>query len=236
MTRSDRVPQLCARLSSALPLRRRRALTAAVLLLGLHVAAAAWARPMGGGGFGGPASGAGARPGAGWGAPGGPASGAGVRPGAGWGAPGAGLTRPAGPVGVSRWTPTWVAGGYWAARPWVWGWYRVNPAVWAWWPASAAAWGVGGLAAAATLTALVNDAIASQSTVIVVPQTTLILDFGSVQAVRPMAVRFAWAAADAGFQQASGDCQAGLLNGAPPAEAAQAQLLNAACHVAYGAP
>lgn len=228
---------LLARLSAALPLRRRRALTSALLLLlSPHAAAIAWARPLAGGGFGGPASGAGVRPGAGWGAPGAPASGAGLRPGAGWGAPGAGLTRPAGPVGVSRWNPAWVAGGYWAARPWVWGWYRVNPAVWAWWPATAAVWGVNGLTAAVTLTAFVNDAIAAQSTVIVVPQTTLLLDFGSVQAVRPMAVRFSWASAAGAFQEASGDCQAGLLNGAPPADAAQAQLLNAACHVAYGTP
>mgnify|MGYP006274960459 CR=1 FL=1 len=206
------------------------------LLLSLSATSAAWPRPLGGGGFGGPASGAGVRPGAGWGGAGGPASGAGLRPGAGWGAPGAGLTRPAGPAGVSRWNPRWAGGAYWNARPWVWGWYRVNPAVWSWWPASSMAWGLGSLAAAASVTALVNDAITAQSTVIVVPQTQLLLDFGSVQAVRPTGVRFAWSSAGAPFQQASADCQAGALNGAPPADAAMAQLLNAACHVAYGSP
>lgn len=219
-----------------LPTRRRSRRGLVLLALGLLLGpTVAVARPVGGG-FGGPASGAGVRPGAGWGGPGGPASGAGVRPGAGWGAPGPGLTRPAGAVGVSRWSPAWAGGAYWSARPWVWGWYRVNPVVWSWWPASAALWGIGGLASAATLTAVVNDAIAAQSTVIVVPQTTLRLDYGSVRAVRPTGVRFAWASGDGPFQQAVADCQSGLLDGAPPADAARAQLLNAACQVAYGSP
>ena len=139
-------------------------------------------------------------------------------------------------LGASRWNPAWVGGAFWNARPWVWGWYRSNPGAWAWWAASSAAWGLSNLAAANTLTALVQQAIAEQATVIVVPQSDLRLDFGSLQAVRPMGVRFAWAAADGAPQQAQADCQAGLLNGAPPADPARAQLLNAACHVAYGSP
>lgn len=97
----------------------------------------------------------------------------------------------------------------------------------------------GGLASAAGLTALVNDAIAEGSMVIAVPQKPRSLDVGSLQAVRPMAARFTWAGADAIFQRATADGQAGLLNGEPPAQAAQAaqaQLLPAACHVAYGPP
>ena len=53
------------------------------------------------------------------GAPGGPASGAGVRPGAGWGAPGLGVTR----------APA-AGAGYWAARPWTTGWYGAQPLAW----------------------------------------------------------------------------------------------------------
>jgi len=34
--------------------------------------------------------------------------------------------------------------------------------------------------------------------------------------------------------QLSADCNADLLNGADPASAAEAQLLNAACQVAFG--
>jgi len=101
---------------------------AAAVALGCS-ALAAQARPNPGG-LGGPASGAGVLPGAGFGAPGtpaaggvgGPASGAGVLPGAGYGAPGApgvgagGVGGPAsgagvlpgagfGRPGVGRWTP-----------------------------------------------------------------------------------------------------------------------------------
>ena len=147
-----------------------------------------------------------------------------------------GLGQQQGAPGESRWNPAWAGGAFWSGRSWVWGWYKANPAVWDWWPASAAAWGVRGLTAPAVLSALVNEAIAGQSSQIAVPQTELRLDFGSLQAVRPMAVRFAWSAGGGIRQQAAADCQAGLLNGAPPPALAQALLLNAACHVTYGAP
>ena len=72
--------------------------------------ASALARPVLGGGLGGPASGAGVRPGAGFGAPG-----AGVRPGVGVGRPGPGV------YGGGAWHASWAYGGYWAARPWPYG-------------------------------------------------------------------------------------------------------------------
>ena len=130
---------------------------------------AAQARPRAGGGVGGPASGAGVRPGAGWGAPGAGMTrgGAGVRPGVGWGAPGAGLTRA---PGVSAWNPGWARRGYWPSRTWATGWFRPYPAAWPWWRTSSVAWGVTGLATAA--------AADQPSTVIVVPQTSVQLDYG----------------------------------------------------------
>ncbi len=173
----------------------------------------ALARPMRGGGLGGPASGAG------------------VRPGAGWGAPGVGLTRA---PGVSAWNPAWGRRGYWPARTWSTGWYRPYPAAWPWWRASSVAWGVTGLTTAAAITAAVDAAADQQSTVIVVPQTGLQLDYGSLQALPPNGVRFAVAAAGMPYTTVTSDCKQGLINGAPPTTVDQAQLLNASCQIAYG--
>jgi hypothetical protein len=155
---------------------------------------------------------------------------------AGTAAPVAGRAQPAGGPAPSRWSPTWAGGGFWSDRNWVWGWYRANPAVWGWWPSRAAAWGVSGLSSAATVTDRVNRAIAAQSSLITVPETDLRLDFGSVQAVRPMAARFVWMEAGGAPRPAAADCQSGELDGAPPADLRQAELLNAACQVVYGAP
>jgi hypothetical protein len=198
------------------------------------------ARPVRGG-VGGPASGAGVRPGAGWGAPGagltpapgvgaggvgGPASGAGVRPGAGWGAPGVGLTRaPAAAYGAAVYHPGWAGGGYWAARPWPYGWYGARPL--AWWGAAAVA------TSTAAVTRAVDAATAAQTVWIAVPQTALQLNYASVQAVGDGGVRFSYLAAG-GSYSASGDCRNGLVNGTA-AQGDAAQLLHAACQVAYGA-
>ncbi len=196
------------------------------------------ARPIRGG-VGGPASGAGVRPGAGWGAPGagltprpgvgaggvgGPASGAGVRPGAGWGAPGVGLTRaPAAAYGAAVYHPGWAGGGYWAARPWSAGWYGTRPV----------GWGVAGLATGAAIANSVNSAAAQQSTVFVVPQTSYQLNYATVVAAPPSGVSFVYGANGVTLT-AQGDCQSGLLNGQPASGFEAAQLLNAACVVAYG--
>lgn len=209
------------------------------LVLGADLlTAAAQARPARGG-FGGPASGAGVRPGAGFGAPGagltprpgvgaggvgGPASGAGVRPGAGWGAPGVGLTRaPAAAYGAAAYHPGWAAGGYWAARPWTTGWYGARPL----------GWGVAGLATGAAIAGAVNSAADQQSTVFVVPQTSYQLNYATVLAAPPSGVSFSYGA-NGLLQTAQGDCQSGQLNGLPASSVAAAQLLNAACVVAYG--
>lgn len=155
---------------------------------------------------------------------GGPASGAGLRPGVGWGAPGAGLTRaPGAAYGAAVYHPGWAAGGYWVTRPWPTGWYGAQPL--AWWPAAAAA-------SAAAITASVNAAAAQQTVWIPVLQTGLDLNYASVRAVGSAGVTFTFGSG--GFTQtADGDCREGLLNGAS-AKGDSAQLLNAACLVAYG--
>jgi hypothetical protein len=201
----------------------------AATALFLIVPCAAEARPGGAGGSGGAGgfgragSGAGARPGAGFGA-----AGAGVtpRPGVGAGGiggpAGVGVRPAAGAYGAGVWHGGWATGGYWATRPWPYGWYGTAPL----------AWGVAGMASAAAITNSVNAAAAQQSTVIVVPQTGFQLNYASVKAIDPDSVSFTWTNG-ALSQAASGNCRQGSLNGAP-ATAANANLLNAACVVAYG--
>ncbi len=162
-----------------------------------------------------------------------PVYGAGVRPGVGVSAAGADFyARP-----YAGFHPAWVNGGYWEARPWTAGWYRVNPAGWDWWGANASAWGLTGLATGAAITSLVNTAAAQQSPVFVVPQTTYQLNYGSVEAVGTGGASFFYSV-DGGVNQLFGgaNCQQGLLNGQVPASAAEAQLLNAVCQVAFGSP
>jgi len=134
--------------------------------------------------------------------------------------------------GYGGWHEGWRNGGYWGARPWNAGWYR-GWGGWGWWGASAAAWGVAGLATGSAITSLVNDAANQQSSVIVVPQSTYSLNFGSVESVGTAGVSFSYGVGNTDLIGAA-NCQDGLLNGQVPTNADQAQLLNAVCQVAYG--
>ncbi|MFN7900016.1 MAG: hypothetical protein ACK5N0_10195 [Synechococcaceae cyanobacterium] len=132
--------------------------------------------------------------------------------------------------------PAWVRPGWGQARPWVWGWYGQSATpTWAWWPAQSARWGAATLASAAAIDAAISGAIASQQPVIAVPGTQgqLQLVFASVQPLGPGLVSFLAAGAAGGFGLTA-DCSAGLLNGQRPANLAQAELVNAACLVAFG--
>jgi hypothetical protein len=175
------------------------------------------------------APGVGVRPGVGVGAPG-----VGVRPGVGVGAPGVGVRGGVVVRGPGTWNRAWVGGGYWTTRTWRTGWYRVNPVAWGWWGARSVAWGVTTLATAATITSLVNASANQQSTVIVVPDTSLLLDYSTVQALPPQGATFQYATSAGNYESAQVQCTQGLLNGQPPASLNQAQLLNAVCQVAYG--
>lgn len=130
--------------------------------------------------------------------------------------------------------PAWVNGGYWRARPWPTGWYRVNPAAWGWWGARSAAWGIAGLAAADSITDAVNAAASQQSNVIVVPQTTIQLNYASVEAVGEHGASFFYSMDGGSERHGGANCDLGLVDGQPPANAAEAQLLNAVCQIAYG--
>ena len=132
-------------------------------------------------------------------------------------------------------SPGWARAGWGVARPWgnV-GWYGgwARPP-WGWWGASAAAWGIGTLASAAIINSAVNSAINSQSTYIVVPDTDFQLLYGTVRPSGNSGVSFA-ATINGTTLEMTADCQAGTLNNQSPSSAAAAQLLNAACQVAYG--
>lgn len=130
------------------------------------------------------------------------------------------------------WNNNWSNGGYWNNRPWNSGWYG-GWGGWGWWGGSAAAWGIAGLATGAAITSLVNSAADRQSTVIVVPQTSYELNYGSVEAVGLYGASFSYNV-DGSTLMGAVNCQQGLLNGQVPGTADQAQLLNAVCQVAFG--
>lgn len=130
--------------------------------------------------------------------------------------------------------PGWARPGWGIARPWNYGWYGgwSNPP-WGWWGARAAVWGVGTLATASLINSAVDNAINDQVSYIVVPNTSYQLLYGSVAPSGSSAVSFA-VTADGNTYQLTADCQAGTINGQDPVSAAEAELLNAACQVAYG--
>jgi len=128
----------------------------------------------------------------------------------------------------------WARPGWGVARPWNHGWYGgwATPS-WGWWGARAATWGVATLATAAIINSAVDAAVSSNQTVIVVPNTDYQLLFGTVQPTGTATVSFD-VSADGSVYQLSADCQGGLLNGQEPQSAQEAELLNAACQVAFG--
>ena len=132
------------------------------------------------------------------------------------------------------WNNNWNNGGFWGDRPWSYGWYNWSPDTWGWWGGNAEAWGLAGLATGDVITDLVNDASDQQSPVIEVPDSNYQLNYGTVDAVGNSGANFNYSVASSPPVQGGANCQEGLLDGQVPSTAAQAQLLNAACQVAYG--
>ena len=135
---------------------------------------------------------------------------------------------------VGGWNNGWADGGYWGSRPWGYGWYNWRPNSWGWWGGSSLGWGIAALAGAEVITALVNDAATQQSPVIDVPDSDYQLNYGTVDSVGSGGANFSYAVAGSPSVKGAANCQQGLLDGQVPSTAAQAQLLNAACQVAYG--
>ena len=130
--------------------------------------------------------------------------------------------------------PGWARPGWGVARPWSTGWYGGwGSPPWGWWGARSALWGLASLASAAAINDAINASIAEQTTYIVVPGGDYQLLYGSVQPSGSSTIGFAVSANGLTYQLTA-DCNAGLLNGVDPASAAEAELLNAACQVAFG--
>ena len=128
----------------------------------------------------------------------------------------------------------WYSGSNWSNnRPWNNGWYgRSYYNNWGWYPGRAAAWGIAGMATFGAINNLVNSAQASEVSYIEVPNSEYALYYPSVTATGDV-VSFE---ADNGYgtMRFSANCRNGTLNGGTPLDANQAQLLNAACQVAFG--
>jgi hypothetical protein len=131
--------------------------------------------------------------------------------------------------------PGWARPGWGAARPWNYGWYGgwATPA-WGWWGARAAVWGITSLATASVINSAVNSAVQNQVSYITVPDSDVQLLYGTVQPNGSNGVSFL-VTVNGNSYRLTADCQSGSLNGNVPASAAEAQLVNAACQVAYGA-
>ena len=97
-----------------------------------------------------------------------------------------------------------------------------------------AAWGGGStLATAAIINSAVDRAVTTKTENIVVPNTEYELYYGSVQPTNDDAVSFL-VKADDGDYQISADCKTGTINGQSPGNTSEAELMNAACKVAFG--
>jgi hypothetical protein len=128
----------------------------------------------------------------------------------------------------------WYSGSNWSNnRPWNNGWYGGSYYNnWGWYPGQAAAWGLAGMATFGTINSLVNSAQSSQVSYIDVPNSDYTLYYPSVTATGDV-VSFE---ADNGYDTVrfNANCRDGTLNGGAPLNANEAQLLNAACQVAFG--
>jgi hypothetical protein len=128
----------------------------------------------------------------------------------------------------------WARPGWGVARPWNWGWYGGwSSPPWGWWATRTAVWGVSTLASAAIINNAVNNAIEASSPVIVVPNTGYQLLYGTVQPVGSNSVSFV-VQANGNEYQLTADCNQGLINGQQPQTVQEAEVLNAACQVAFG--
>lgn len=131
--------------------------------------------------------------------------------------------------------PGWARSrGWYVSRPWGGGWYGGwSSPPWGWWVGQSVVWGVTTLTTAAILNNAIDRAIERRQTVIVVPNTSWQLYYGTVKPIAQNGVIFAAYNGNGTFEMEA-DCKAGLLNGEVPSSASEAQLINAACQVTFG--
>ena len=126
---------------------------------------------------------------------------------------------------------TWAPSSYRNNRR---GWYNSSTyRGWGWWGSRSAAWDYGALAAGSIIGAAIASAQRNQAPTIVVPDSSYQLNYGSVKAETENGIRFLVSRGGVTYQM-DADCADGELNGYAPNNLSEAQLLNAACEVAYG--
>lgn len=148
----------------------------------------------------------------------------------GWNRPDWVFNRPVN-INVVNVRPNWWGPRWYTSRPWRVGWYY-GPSRWNWWSSSSLAWGITSLASAAIIASAINNALGSNTSTIDVSDSPYQLVFASVTPVGDQGVSFSFLFEGSAFQ-ATADCSQGLLNNRPPVNQEEAQLINAACQVAF---
>lgn len=130
--------------------------------------------------------------------------------------------------------PGWAQNPNWGYnRPWGGGWYNSGSPSWSWWGGQALGWGINALTTALIVNNAVNNAIRQRQPTVVVPNSSMQLYYGSVEPSADSDVTFVVANGGNTYQMEA-DCADGLLNGEVPTSLAEAELINAACQVAFG--
>jgi outer membrane biosynthesis protein TonB len=130
--------------------------------------------------------------------------------------------------------PTWAQNSNWGYnRPWDNGWYSSANPSWSWWGGQALGWGINALTTALIVNNAINNAIRERQPTVVVPNSSMQLYYGSVEARDQTEVTFMVANGNDTYEMVA-DCEDGLLNGEVPTVVAEAELVNTACQVAFG--
>jgi outer membrane biosynthesis protein TonB len=130
--------------------------------------------------------------------------------------------------------PTWAQNPNWGYnRPWDNGWYSSANPSWSWWGGQALGWGINALTTALIVNNAINNAIRERQPTVVVPNSSMQLYYGSVEARDQTEVTFIVANGNNTYEMVA-DCEDGLLNGEVPTVVAEAELVNTACQVAFG--
>ena len=130
--------------------------------------------------------------------------------------------------------PAWARPGWGALRPWDNGWYGSRSFTpWTWWGARSRAWGVTSLASRASINKAIDNAINNYIPYIVVPKTKYKLLYGTESTSGNESVSFVVQANSLDYQL-NANCKSGTINAQQPSNLEEAELLNAACQVAFG--
>jgi hypothetical protein len=130
--------------------------------------------------------------------------------------------------------PAWARPGWGALRPWDAGWYgNRSYTAWTWWRGRSRAWGTTSLASRASINRAIDNAISNYIPYIVVPKTNYKLFYGTELPSGGESLSFMVQANSTDYQL-NANCKEGTLNGQEPMKIEEAELINAACQVAYG--